>query len=108
MGLRRKVEKQWKTVKIVCVDQRRVCTKKGNYGRAHGLLSNRITVCYKNHKKKGNKAFCELADTLLHEAGHAFQIPKGQIKHEQGDRIWNMGRIVRTLCREMGLDRAVR
>ena len=104
---KKKIRKKWgKINKIVCLDDKPACKKKTNkkgedvstVGRAHGFLTNRISVCYNNHVDPGHQ-FCELVDTLFHEAGHTFHIGglKGFV-HKKGDLLYEMGHSAKAVC----------
>lgn len=102
---KKKVRKQWDTVKAVCVDEKRACKKEKMMGRAHGILTNRVSICYAMHYKYD---YCELVDTLFHEAGHTFNLGTGRIGHKKGDRIYTMGAAAKAVCKAKGANRPVK
>ena len=112
----KKVEKKWAKIKVKCIDKKRVCKKpKGKdavtraMGRAHGILSKTVGICYDAHirwqEHHNTVAFCELVDTLFHETGHALNIGTGTAGHKVGDRIHKMGNAAGKHCRSLGKDR---
>ena len=116
----KKVEKKWSKIWVKCIDKKRVCqpTKDGKkvsraFGRAHGVLSTKIGVCYNAHlrwqeKYNNTHTFCELIDTLFHETGHALNLGTGRVGHKEGDRIFKMGTAAKNVCISAGKNRNIR
>ena len=98
-----------KGVAIKCMDDRRVC-KDRILGVERAPFNKRIVVCYQEIKSLfGNQSFCMLAETILHEIGHAARVKKGA-DHNQGpngDRVYRLGQSARKICQKYGLERSL-
>ena len=104
---KKRLRKKIKNVNFKCLDDKKVCKDHKLYGMSRHLFKAAIVICYDYHRKHDDKAYCELTDTVLHETAHASRVEKSD-PHKKGDRVWRVGRAARKLCRQDGLDRAIK
>ncbi len=104
---KKRLRKKIANVNLKCLDDKKVCKDHKLYGKSRNLFGAAVVICYDYHRKHGAKAYCELTDTVLHESAHAARVKKNK-NHTSSDRVWRVGRAARSLCRDKGLDRAIK
>ena len=101
-----RLKKKIANVNFKCLDDKKVCTDHKRYGMSRHLFKSAIVICYDFHRHKKDKAYCELTDTVLHEAAHAARVKKGD-PHKRGDRVYRVGNAAKKLCKKKGLNRQI-
>lgn len=104
-GVRKRFDQAWISgeIRVVCGP----CEDSpGTMGRA--LAGRTVLVCYLQHVAMG-VGFCELVDTVVHEAVHQIGLPVGtfhsESRSEGDDPVYRFGWAAGTLCRDGGWER---
>lgn len=100
-------KKKFCDLKIKCISNEPKCD--GTLlGMSHGILSNKLFLCYDTI---ADSSYCNLVETIAHEAGHALSMGDGVAFHvaggNPGDRIYALGDSAGSLCWTSGLDHTI-
>jgi hypothetical protein len=109
---KKRLKRKLKNLNFKCMDHKRVCKNKADRGgRSRHIFKQAVVICYNNIRKLLEEdAFCQLTDTLIHEAAHAARVTKAR-RHNDGpntDRVYRVGFAAFDICEGKGLNRAIK
>jgi len=99
---RQEIIRKWVRLNIRCADNESTCSS-DVLGRAHGGPGDAVNICYYTQVRL-NKSLCDLAETVMHEQGHAhgFRMVPGHNNPTQyvfdNDPMYRMGSMALAFC----------